>query len=110
MSALIVCIFLLLLMTITLHSHRQKMNWPHLNPNKSFVHPQNVTGFDVFSGIWQSALLNSPDKHILWSAPGDTHWHNCAAKQTNASFTLPGPNWYFQSVVLIKAKFTLLFL
>ena len=49
-STLVKCISLLI--KITFYSHRQKMNWPHLNPSKSFVYPQNVIGFGVFSGIW----------------------------------------------------------
>lgn len=40
------------------------MNRPHLNPNESFVHPQNVTGIGTLSGIWQNAPQSHQEKRI----------------------------------------------
>lgn len=51
MSALIICISRLLLVTITLHFHRQKMNWPHLNPNKSLSILRMLQDLTYFLGF-----------------------------------------------------------
>lgn len=78
------------------------MNWPHLNPNKSFVHPQNVTAVGIFSGIWQNAPQSNQDKQI------GRYSHQCQERlvgttvlesPTNASFMMSGPNSYFQSII-----------
>lgn len=78
------------------------MNWSHLNPNKSFVHPQNVTGLGIFSGIWQNAPQSNQDKQI------GRYSHQCQERlvvttmlesQTNASFMMSSPNLYFQSII-----------
>lgn len=100
-SALVKCTSLLLLVIITFHSHRQKMNWPHLNPENSFVHPKNVTRVGTFPGIWQSALGSNQGKPISrYSGLCQERLGTVTLEsQSNASFTVSGPNSYFQSTI-----------